>query len=230
MDIDKLCSKLRERVKFSENGAVVAEEDVEDSLERARLKSGTGVATSTKAGDPQDLSTDMDEGKREGNSLYFQQHLKHHHRATIRNWADVLKGDLARYELALLDTHSEPKVATSTPQERRRAPKIGSEFDFERVTQEPVKTHREEYEKHQIADQGRYDARSVSLKGSKAPDCKSKMFMCYTISQDLSGSNESDGCDRLKALRSRSRKLKLRNADVQGLQFRGFSNLAGEAQ
>jgi hypothetical protein len=222
MDMDNLCSELRERAKCSEIGAVVAEEDVEDILERARLKSGTGVATSIKAGDPQDLSTDMDEGKREGNSLYFQQHLKRHHRATI--------GDLARYELALLDTHSEPKVATSTPQERRRAPKIGSEFDFERVTQEPVKTHREEYEKHQIADQGRYDARSVSLKGSKAPDCKSKMFMCYTISQDLSGSNESNGCDRLKALRSRSRKLKLRNADVQGLQFRGFSNLAGEAQ
>lgn len=69
MDIDNMCSKLRERAKCSENGAVVAEEDVEDILERARLKSGTGVAASIKAGDWQDLLSNIDQGKRKGDSL-----------------------------------------------------------------------------------------------------------------------------------------------------------------
>jgi hypothetical protein len=76
-----------------------------------------------------------------------------------------------------------------------------------------------------FADQGHYDAKSVSLKELKAPECKPKMFMCYTISQDTSGKYESN--DRLMARRHRPTRFELRNADVQGLQFRGFKQPRG---
>jgi DNA-directed RNA polymerase subunit RPC12/RpoP len=59
-----------------------------------------------------------------------------------------------------------------------------------------------------------------STTGAGAPDSKPKMFMCYTISQDVSGNNEFNG--RLRALRHRSTRLELRNSNLQGLHIRGL--------
>jgi hypothetical protein len=278
--MDNLFGELYRGAKSSESGVVVAEENVEDIFERARLKSGTGVATSIKAGDLQDLSADMDEGRQEAESLVlgrqywscgvigaayrnlfysppeipplddtaisvcpycgnnftnsppdwdqryrhfvhvhefgacnqggtkffraddFRQHLKHYHRATIGKWTNVL----------------ETACMGNGPLKRRRLvfKKEGSTHTIDKAFHE--------YNAF-FADQGHYDAKSVSLKELKAPECKPKMFMCYTISQDMSGKNESN--DRLMALRHRPTRFELRNADVQGLQFKGFKQPRG---
>lgn len=74
--------------------------------------------------------------------------------------------------------------------------------------------------RHETFHIGERSPRSVTPDGWVAPECKPKMFMCYTISEDLSGTTEPNGCDRFKALRSRSRKVELRNSETQRLFFR----------
>jgi hypothetical protein len=263
--MDNLFGELYRGAKSSESGVVVAEENVEDIFERVRLKSGTGVATSIKAGDPQDLSADMDEGRQEaefldfgcqywscgvigaayrnlfyslfeipplddtaisvclycGNNFTnsppdwdqryrhlvhvhefgacnqggtkffraddFRQHLKYYHRATIGKWTNLLETACMGNGSALPDAHFAPEVVAPAPQKHRRLV-----FKKEGSTHTIIDKALHEYDAF-IADQGHYDAKSVSLKELKAPECKPKMFMCYTISQDMSGKNESHG-------------------------------------
>ena len=53
IDMDNVFSELRRGTKSSKSGIVISV--------------GTGVATSIKAGDPQDLSADVDEGRQRQN-------------------------------------------------------------------------------------------------------------------------------------------------------------------